>query len=301
MSSIEYTINMVGSKAWYLHEYPDGRIRGEMKTPKGFDVVYDKKKDNIISFFINDAIRESEYYDSAVKIAYISENRPVLNTLPAHRNNYIFLENNHNNFDYIATYDGQLIENFLDKCLVAPYCTTFIWPEERQKIYAKRRLCSYITSTKIGTEQQRFRVRLLHKFRSQNIKDRPDLYGRGHNPMPESRLGKYTALKDYAFSINIENMVDNHYFSEKIIDCFLCGTIPIYFGAKKINDYFNPNGIISFDKEEELRFILENISFELYKEKIDAIRENYFLAKKYTDTISYLFEKDLKKIYDEKI
>ena len=290
------TINIVGAPAWYLHGYPDGRIRGSMATPQGFDVAYDKKEGNVVSLFINDAIRESRLYDSIVKIAYISENRPVLNTLPSNMNNYIFLENNHDDFDYIATYDGQLIEKIPEKCLVTPYCTTFIWPEERQKLYSKTKLCSYVTSTKTITQQQRFRVGLLHKFQNSSLKNTPDLYGRGHNPMPESRLGKYLSLKDYAFSVNIENMVDDHYFSEKIIDCFLCGTIPIYFGARKIADYFNPDGIIMFDKEEELDYIMDNISLELFKSKMQAVKENFEIAKHYTDTINYLYDTHLERL-----
>ena len=284
-----------------MHEYPDGRIRGEMKTPHGFNVTHDKKDENIITFFINNGIRESKLYNSVIKVAYISENRIISDQMSYDRNNYTFIENNYNDFDYIATYDGPLIKEFKDKCLIAPYCTTFIWPEERQKLYNKTKLCSYITSTKTITPQQRFRVELLKGFINSSSWNSPDLYGNGHNAMPESRLGKYIALKDYAFSINVENMIDDHYFSEKIIDCFLCGTIPIYFGAKKINDYFNPAGIISFKTQEELYFILENINFGLYEEKMDAVKENYLLAKKYTDTISYLFEKDLKGIYDEQI
>ncbi len=42
----DYIINIVGSPAWYLHEYPDGRIRGEMKTPHGFNVTHDKKDES---------------------------------------------------------------------------------------------------------------------------------------------------------------------------------------------------------------------------------------------------------------
>ena len=267
-----------------------------MSKPKGFQAVFDNRQANHISFFVNDAIRNSKDYESDIKIAYISENRAILNTIPQHKNNYIFLENNHEDFDYIATYDGQLIEQYPEKCLIVPYCATFIWPEERQKLYSKTKLCSYVTSTKTITQQQRFRVKLLNKFKKLSSKNIPDLYGRGHNPMPESRLGKYLSLKDYAFSVNIENMIDDHYFSEKIIDCFLCGTIPIYFGAKKIAKYFNPDGIIMFSNIEELDNILNNISFELYKSKIQAVKENFEIAKQYTDTINYLYDTHLERL-----
>ena len=288
-------INIVGAPSWYVHEYPDGSIRGSMSKPKGFQDVYDVKRGNEVSFFINDSIRSSKEYESEIKIAYISDNRKILDTLPANKNNYIFLENNHYHFDYIATYDDCLISLFPKKSLVIPYCTTFIWPEERQKIYKKTKLCSYVTSTKTITPQQRFRVDLLNKLKRGGFPNTPDLFGRGHNPMPESRLGKYLSLSDYAFSINIENMVQDHYFSEKIIDCFLCGTIPIYFGARKINNYFNADGILVFNNQEELLYNLETISFEFYESRMAAVRENFELAKNYTDTVNHVYEKYLKR------
>ena len=291
----EDIINIVGAPSWYVHEYPDGSIRGSMSKPDGFQAVYDNKKANHISFFVNDAIRNSKDYESDIKIAYISENRAILNTVPQHKNNYIFLENNHEDFDYVATYDDFLIQRIPEKSLIVPYNTTFIWPEERQQVYSKTKLCSYITSTKNITSQQRFRLDLLKKFKTQQIKNSPDLFGRGHNPMPESRLGKYLALKDYAFSINIENMIHDNYFSEKIIDCFLCGTMPIYFGARKIDNFFNPKGILKFDNEEELGYIMNNISFDFYQDRVEAIKENYEIAKNHTDSINYLYHTYLKE------
>jgi hypothetical protein len=296
----EHIINIVGAPSWYVHEYPDGSIRCSMSNPEGFQAVYDKKDGNHISFFVNDAIRNSKEYESEIKIAYISDNRAILNSLPAQRNNYIFLENNHDDFDYVATSDDFLIQKMPEKSLVVPYNTTFIWPEERQKIYKKHKLCSYITSTKSYTPQQRFRLRLLQKFKQSNNKNKPDLFGRGHNPLPESRLGKYLALKDYAFSINIENMIQDNYFTEKIIDCFLCGTIPIYFGAKKISSFFNPDGILIFDNEEELGYIIDKINFGLYDSKLPAVKENYEIAKKHTDSINYLYHTHLKEIHNER-
>ena len=37
----------------------------------------------------------------------------------------------------------------------------------------------------------------------------------------------------------------NYYFSEKLLDCFLAGTIPIYFGHCDLSKHFNMDGVIS--------------------------------------------------------
>jgi Glycosyltransferase family 10 (fucosyltransferase) C-term len=44
--------------------------------------------------------------------------------------------------------------------------------------------------------------------------------------------------KEYAFTIAIENTSHDHYFSEKLINPLLYNTIPIYWGCKKVNEYF---------------------------------------------------------------
>ena len=41
---------------------------------------------------------------------------------------------------------------------------------------------------------------------------------------------KLAGLKDYMFTIVIENVVDDCWFTEKLMDSLLTGTIPIYWG-----------------------------------------------------------------------
>ena len=48
------------------------------------------------------------------------------------------------------------------------------------------------------------------------------------------------------FSIVIENSIESDYFTEKLLDCFLTGTIPIYVGTKTTSEYFDTDGIIYF-------------------------------------------------------
>ena len=60
-------------------------------------------------------------------------------------------------------------------------------------------------------------------------------------------------------------------FSEKITDCFMTGTIPIYYGIDNIGDYFNTDGIIKLTDD----FNIEDLSFELYNSKLEAIKDNF--------------------------
>ena len=62
------------------------------------------------------------------------------------------------------------------------------------------------------------------------------------------------------------------YFTEKLLDCFATGTIPVYLGAPDIGDHFNKDGIIDLTEEFE-------VSEEIYYSKMDAIKENLEKAK----------------------
>ena len=46
--------------------------------------------------------------------------------------------------------------------------------------------------------------------------------------------------ENYMFTIAIENTSHDHYFTEKIVNPLLYDTIPLYWGCKKIEEYF-PN------------------------------------------------------------
>ena len=80
------------------------------------------------------------------------------------------------------------------------------------------------------------------------------------------------------YHLTVENSQFNNYFSEKIIDCFMTYTIPIYWGCPNVGDYFNPDGIITFNSVSELKHILTNLNESEYNKKIEAVKENYEIA-----------------------
>ena len=107
---------------------------------------------------------------------------------------------------------------------------------------------------------------------------RVDFYGSGCEKTIEF---KTESLKDYMFSIVIENSIESDYFTEKILDCFLSGTIPVYVGSKTTSQYFDENGIIYFEGDEDLPEILNKLNSELYVSKLESVKSNFELAKKY--------------------
>ena len=65
----------------------------------------------------------------------------------------------------------------------------------------------------------------------------------------------------YNYHIAIENYRSRHYFSEKIINPLLCGTIPVYLGCVNIEQYFPDNVILlSGDVERDMELLSDIIA-----------------------------------------
>ena len=73
------------------------------------------------------------------------------------------------------------------------------------------------------------------------------------------------------FQITLENDSYSTYFTEKVTDCFATGTIPVYWGAPDIGDYFNKEGIIDLNDE----FDIDSLTPELYQSKLEAVKDNF--------------------------
>lgn len=78
--------------------------------------------------------------------------------------------------------------------------------------------------------------------------------------------------ENYKFSIAIEGYIKEEYITEKIVNSFLSGSIPIYKGSPSINKYFNKNSFINIEDFENL---------EEAGEHIKKVKEDKKLAYKY--------------------
>jgi len=198
------------------------------------------------------------------------------------------LHNTDKKIDRLLTWDKKLLEfRYAKFCPVTDSTQWTGCTEKDFKVYPKTKLLSAISSNKAMVPGHIIRLNFIDK-----IKDRLDLYGRGFNEIENKLKG----LKDYMFSVVIENATTTNGFSEKIQDCFLTGTIPIYHGPKNIGEFFDIEGILTFDTQEELNSILDSLNEDMYYSKIGAIWSNYLKAFQYptfNDSIGDLYLKDL--------
>lgn len=100
----------------------------------------------------------------------------------------------------------------------------------------KTKLISVITSDKAFTQGHIDRIKFVHRLK-ERYGDKIEIFGRGHRPFGD----KWDVLAPYKYHIAIENSSSPYYWTEKISDCYLADTYPLYYGCPNIGDYF-PKG-----------------------------------------------------------
>lgn len=208
---------------------------------------------------------------SKIKIFWLLE-PPVIN--PRTYKNIVDLENK---FDYILTYDEDLLkrgEKYI-KYIVGQSRVEF------PKIYDKNKLVSMIASHKTISVGHNFRHEIAKKL---STKHNIDMWGSGYRRFDN----KLSPLSEYYFSISVMNCRMNNFFTEVLVDNFMCGTIPIFWGCPNIGEYFDTRGMITFETIEELDTILSNLSIDDYTSRLEHVNKNLQLAHEYVSTDDYI-------------
>ena len=184
-------------------------------------------------------------------------------------------------YEFILTHHQELQEidsKFFKWC---PAYGTYI---DDIKIYNKSKQCSMISSGKSSTQLHRVRFDILNKLSSSDV---VDTFGRDTNPIDKKEEG----LCDYMFSIAIENDSYETYFTEKLLDCFATGTVPLYIGAPDIGDHFDSNGIINLTNV----FDFNTLTRDLYESKKEGIQNNLEKTKELDILDDWIYKTYLQK------
>lgn len=246
----KYKINLVGDSFTHL----TGGNKGYSVAGKESKFVQWVKDDSLPETVYVDAWINQAFTDkiSGIKYAWLLESKCVTpDIVDEVKSNY---EEYFKVFKYIFTHNKELLD-LDDRFKWCP--ANGFWIKE-PKIYEKSKMISMISSNKNFTEGHLKRLEWLSR-----IGDQVDVYGRGFNEIEFKEEG----LCDYMFSVVIENGFYESYFTEKILDCFATGTIPVYLGSPDIKNYFNEDGIIFLTDEFD-------VSEEIYYSKMDAIKDN---------------------------
>jgi len=247
--------------------------------PTNFEWSNNDDGDYII--LTDDMVFSVDKYKNKKVYAWLIES-PVVKSI-----SYEFLISNYHKFDKIFTFDKRLLD-LSENCILIPVGACWINDYDRL-IHDKTKTLSIISSNKRDSSGHKLRHDTIAAF-SEDYKI--DTFGNGYKFIDN----KIEALKNYKFSIVIENCQSDFYFTEKLIDCFQTGTIPIYWGCPSISNFFRLNNNLIFNNLFELEVILEKIKNNTikYEDYIDDINFNFIESKKYliADDLIYNFFKE---------
>jgi hypothetical protein len=255
--------------------------------------ILEIKSDNpdYIIFDVFGCSHLDEIYQNSIKIAFFTENQiPDFNIA-----------------DYAI---GQSHIIYLDRYFKRSYFLGLLFTFNnrylqliRKKVlnsHKRKKFCAALISNTIITDYFRLEfIEELNKYK--NI----DMGGSYKNNVGGYIQNKIKFLSSYKFSIAMENTEGNGYLSEKIIESFMSGTIPIYYGDYMADEYINPKSFILIhgknDMLEKIEYIkkIDN-SDELYGK---ILRENIFIDNYYKEKIEnerieflyHIFDQDIKK------
>ena len=220
--------------------------------------------DNYLNNSIIDKVK------STTKVAWLLEPRAI------NPNIYKIIKKTEEKFNYIFTHDKRLLKRS-KKYIMSLVGGSWV-DKEDWGITKKEKLISLICSKRNFTSGHKMRHNVKPNLGEKYI---IDFWGREYREFENQS----TPLKPYYFSIAISNSRAKNYFTEKLVDCFLVGTFPIYWGAPNIGEYFNKEGIITFNTIKELDKVLSKIiSPSYYNSHIAAISDNFERAKKMSST-----------------
>jgi len=173
--------------------------------------------------------------------------------------------------------------------------------EDLLKEPIRKKFCAAV----ISNCKAKFRLNFIEKL--SNYK-KVDIGGNCENNINKVVSDKIEFLSHYKFSIAMENSDGDGYLSEKIVESFLAGTIPIYYGDYFLDEFINPKSYILIkgekDIENKLKYIKQiDENDELYK---SIIKEKPIIDNNSTNKIDeldiklflkHIFEQDKNKAY----
>ncbi|MDO5756177.1 MAG: glycosyltransferase family 10 [Rhodobacterales bacterium] len=182
----------------------------------------------------------------------------------------------HRRFYRVLSQDETLLDA-IPNGVFLPFGSTWV-PEWRELDVSKSRMTSLIASAKKSQTGHKLRHRLADWASSMGAA-KLDVMGGGYKPFGPKSEG----LAPYRFSVVIENVRERNYFTEKLIDAILCGTVPIYWGCPNIGDFIDTSAMIICESEADLRAAILSASGAEYAARLPALKAIQPVAAHYGD------------------
>ena len=244
------------------------------KLSNKFHIKFNSNKPDYLIFNVFGDKHLDPKYKNTVKIAIYTEN-----VIPE--------------MDYADYVIGHAHINYLDRYFKY---NIFLWQNFenidniRQKVLnsPKRiKFCGAVISNINITDN--FRIDFIKEL---NKYKKIDMGGKYNNNIGQAVVNKKEFLSSYKFSIAMENTNGDGYISEKIIDSFISGTIPIYYGDYMVDEYINPKSYILIKGVKDMKKKIDYIKLIDNNDKIyqNILKEKVIIDNNFVNTI----DKELK-------
>lgn len=261
-----------GTRPKYLGDVPLSQLRWPLGEPPDLSLtVRDLGPEDHILLYPNTWIYGPKSWGVAAQLSVM-----VVEPKAIHKKHMMLLRVLHRRFHRIFTCNPELLSAVPNGSFLA-YGGSWV-PDWSAVDCKKTKMTSLIASSKRQQEGHRLRHALIDTLSGQAAE--VDILGRGYRPFDLKSDG----LAPYRYSVVIENVRETNYFTEKLIDAFLCQTVPIYWGAPNIEHFFNVNGMIICESVDSLQRAVRDTSVEDYLARQSAIIENRDAATRYIDS-----------------
>lgn len=203
---------------------------------------------------------------------------------------------NHKSFDVIFTFDDRILNN-CDNAQFLTLAHSWLQPDQYTITKEKKFEIAHLAGALKKAPGHLLRHEILERENEFKLPTKFfHTYGERYD-IEKARIGREEVYSTSQYNVAIENFHKRGWFTEKLIDCFLLKTIPLYWGCSNIGDFFNKEGIIEFGDVDDLIYITSQLDEKYYQSKLKYIEENHQEAlnwlsyqKALTDNIISIFE-----------
>jgi hypothetical protein len=203
-----------------------------------------------------------------------------------------YVHSHKDKFDLIITHDPETLA-CCSNAVFMPFGGCWINPNDRKLLSgidkqttawttvsmicgAKNYCPGHLVRQEIWKRQEE--IKIPRKFFQSCLSKPP---GFNDNPKLTSDNGGKAAAFDCMFHLAIENCQETNYFTEKIIDCFVTHTIPIYYGAPNIDKWFDTRGIIRVNSADEAIRVTNSLTSDTYHAMLPYAINNEVLSREF--------------------
>ena len=282
------------TKDGFLFKNKEASIGAELLSV--WNKIYDFGRQHGIEFYTLDQVEELLSIDAVIFMDHPRmDNSLVQQVMQSSVKKYLitfenevikpdnWLDQNHKLYDRVFTWNDDYVDT--QKYIKVNYTIPRSFLKELEEVklqWSDRKLLCMINGAKMVShplELYSQRINIINFFEAIDSNEF-DLYGNGWDRFNLKcykgiTSKKLETLNNYKYCIAFENATGfNGYITEKILDCFRAGVVPIYYGAPNIGKWISANCFIDarqFTDYNEMLLYLKNISEKEYESYLEAI------------------------------